>query len=190
VSATTSLGPVAGWLWSFDCAEDCDHAVGGLDVSFMYGRRKANETPYAWGLGVNGTFPFAEGYVQLRDSNRFPVGLGTRIGIPLGPGWQNAVYGRLDIPVTSNAKLLWNPAVFHNSTSSPNDANHGWFIGVVQGVGLEIGTGSSVTFTPSVALVWGRAEYENPQPHGPENRFFGTGALSVTLGRKVTRATP
>lgn len=152
----------------------------------MYGRRKENETPYAVGFGLNGTFPFAEGYLQLRDSDRLPLGVGARLGIPLGPGWQNSLYGRLDVPVTSNAKLLWNPAVFHNSTSSPNGANHGWFVGLVQGVGLELGTGS-ITVTPSVALVWGRAEYENPEQHGPETRLFGMGALSVTMGRKVTR---
>jgi hypothetical protein len=187
VSMTTSPGPVAGWLWSFDCSENCDDSIKGLDVTFMYGRRKSTAAPHAVGFGLNGTFPFAEGYLQLRDSDRLPFGVGARVGIPFGPGWQNGVYGRLDIPLASNAKLLWNPGLFHNSTSSPNGANHGWFVGVVQGVGLELGTGS-ITFTPSAALVWGRAEYENPNQHGPEDRLFGTGALSVTFGRKVTRA--
>jgi hypothetical protein len=177
---------VAGWLWSFDCSENCDDSIRGLDVTFTYGRRKSSEAPYALGVGLNGTFPFAEGYLQLRDSDRFPFGVGARAGIPLGPGWQNAVYARLDIPLSSNAKLLWNPAVFQNSTSSPNGANHGWFVGLVQGVGLELGTGS-ITFTPSAALVWGRAEYENPNQHGPETRLFGMGAMSVTFGRRVSR---
>jgi hypothetical protein len=185
-SAAPSPGPVAGWLWSFDCAEDCDHTVPGLDLTFAYGQRKDNETPYSIGLGSNSLFPFAEAYVQLRDGERFPFGLGARVGIPLGPGWENQLYARLDVPITRNARLLWNPGVFHNSTSSPNGANHGSFVGRVQGFGLELGAGV-LTLTPSVAIVWGRAEYTNPELHGPENRIFGMGALSLTLGRPVPR---
>jgi hypothetical protein len=187
LSVAASPGPVAGWLWSWECVADCDHDIAALDLTFTYGQRKSGEPPYAFGLGLNGTFPFAEGYLQLRSVERFPFGVGGRVGIPLGPGWENQLYGRLDVPITSDVRLLWNPAVVHNSTSSPNGSNHGSFIGLVQGVGLELGTGS-VTVTPSLALVWGRAEYRNPELHGPESRLFGTAALSVTAGRKVPRA--
>ena len=184
VASTSLVGPVAGWLWSYDCAADCDHSIQSLDLTLSYGKR--GETPFSIGIGLNGTSGFAEGYFQLRSAERFPFGVGGRLGLPIGPAWENQVYGRLDIPMGSSARLLWNPGVFHTSITSPNGANHGSFIGLVQGIGLELGSGA-VTFTPSVAAVWGRAEYNNPEQHGPENRLFGMGALSVTLGRKVPR---
>jgi hypothetical protein len=185
-SVTSPVGPVAGWLWSYDCAADCDHAIPSLDVTLAYGRRREETTPFAVGIGLNGTSGFAEGYVQLRSTERLPFGIGGRVGLPIGPAWENQVYGRLDIPLGPSARLLWNPSVFHTSITSPNGANNGSFLGLVQGIGLEIGSGS-VTVTPSVAVVWGRAEYHNPEQHGPENRVFGTGALSMTIGRKVPR---
>lgn len=182
-------GEQAMWFWSDECFR-CNSPIGGSDLALSYGFPNASGHPLALGLGLNGFYPYAEGYLQLGSSPNRPFGMGARLGLPLSTWKNHQVYARLDIPLDSAVVLLWNPGLVYHAGNSPNGENPGAFVGFVQGVGVQLGTGSGV-FTPSAALVIGRAHHRSgPELHGPEIRAFATAALSVTLGRKPLTKDP
>lgn len=55
-------GDDAAWFWSFDCAQNCDHLIPGGDFVFAYVPRTPASRPYSIGIGLNGVYPYAEGY--------------------------------------------------------------------------------------------------------------------------------
>lgn len=179
-------GPEAGWFWAFDCAQECDHPVWGVDLGLSYGWVGADTTrrpPVAVGVGVSGFSPYADGYVQLRRGRR-PLGVGARVGLPIGSWMEHQLYARYDVPLGTSARVLLNPALFVHHGNSPNGQNPGTFVAFVQGVGVEV-EGPYVSLMPSVALVAGhtrRSSYGRRVASG--GTAFGTASLRVTFHRR------
>lgn len=175
----------AGWFYSLDCTDDCGRMVAGADVQANYGwRRGVAGRPSTLAAGTSGLFPYVEGYVQL-GRGRVPYGVGARAGLPFPfARWaEHQLYGRVDLPLAPDMRLLLNPGLFVHRGTSPNGENRGSFAAFVQGVGLEVGTGR-VTVTPAVALVAGRAGRTSYGHRiGPTATVFPTASLGVALRR-------
>lgn len=150
-SLTTAPGDETGWFWSLDCAEDCSHPIASVDALYTYG--SAGERPYSLGAGVNGLYPYVEGYKQLNADSARAYGVGARVGIP-AIGWTNhQLYGRYDIGLGDGQRLLWNPGVFLHAGSSPNGQSRGHFLAMVQAVGMEH-RGARRTVVPRSRWSW------------------------------------
>jgi hypothetical protein len=177
-----SPGDAAGWFWSIECESHCNHAIAAMDFALAFGSTGA--MPVALGFGLNGTSPYVDGYLQLNKSRGLPFGVGARIGLPFESWNEHQVYGRLDIPLARDARLLYNPGVFYHTGTSPNGQNPGSFLGIVQAVGMEMGDGS-MTITPGLSLVLGRAERNSYGDQiGPEHRPFLTTSVAIAFKRK------
>lgn len=182
-SLASPPGDAAGWFWSLDCAQDCNHPIPGGDASFAYGHAGASR-PFTLGVGLNGVYPYLEGYVQLSRSERYPAGVGARVGIPMLSWHQHQLYARVDVPVARDVTVLWNPGIVYHTGNSPNGENPGRFLGLVQAVGVQAGSGP-IRLVPSAGVVWGRASRESyGEAIGPESRFFGFGAVSLQFSRR------
>jgi hypothetical protein len=182
-SVSTPPGDDAGWFWSYDCSEACNHAVVGGDVGVTYGWPGAPEgKAYALGVGTSGRYPYVDGYAQL-TRGRSPFGVGVRLGAPVSNWREHQLYGRYDVPLGARSRLLLNPAAFLHEGRSPNGENPGTFVGFVQGVGLLL-EGDRVSWTPAVALVAGRARRTSyGERFGPTTSVFGTASIGVTFHR-------
>lgn len=182
-SASTRPGDVAGWFWSYDCAQACDHPVVGGDIGLTYGwPGSGGSKAFALGAGASGTHPYVDGYLQL-GAGRHPFGIGARVGPPVTNWREHQLYGRYDVRVGGITRLLLNPAVFLHEGRSPNGENPGSFLGFVQGIGLLL-EGERVSWTPAVALVAGRAQRTSSgQRYGPVGSVFGMASVGVTLHR-------
>jgi hypothetical protein len=187
-SLSTPPGDAAGWFWSFDCAQACDHPVVGGDLGFTYGlARDGGERPVALGVGTSGTFPYLDAYVQL-GAGRRPFGMGARFGLPATSWREHQLYARYDVGLGDKTRLLLNPALFLHEGRAPNGESPGSFVGFVQGVGLLF-EGERMSLTPSLALVAGRAQRNSyGQAHGPVGSIFGTASLGVTFHRRRSGA--
>jgi hypothetical protein len=187
-SRSTPPGDLASWLWSFDCAERCNHPIVGGDLGFTYGWRP-NSGPRAMtlGAGVSGVSPYVDGYVQLAAGPR-PFGVGARLGLPVLSWHDHQIYARYDIPIDAKSRVLLNPGVFVTEGQSPNGQSSGSFLGVVQGMGLQI-DGEYVSWTPAVAVVAGQSRRDRyGSRDGPTSSVFATASLGITLhGRRVQR---
>lgn len=184
-SLASPPGDDAAWFWSLDCASDCDHAITSMDLAFAYGTRSTAAPPMTFGFGLNGTSAYLETYLQLGRSKPLPFGVGARLGLPIESWHTHQVYGRLDVRLSQDARLLLNPGLFYHTGASPNGQNPGSFVGLVQGVGFELGSGSLV-ITPGLAAVWGRAERTSyGQTFGPTSRLFATVSLGITFRRST-----
>jgi len=183
-SLTTPPGDDAGWFWSFDCEQACNHPVAGGDAGVTYGWPQAGRAGgLAFGVGLSGTHPYVDGYVQL-GAGRRPFGVGARLGPPLTSWREHQLYGRLDVRLGPSARLLLNPALFLHEGRSPNGENPGSFVGFVQGVGVSL-EGDRVSWAPAVALVAGRARRDSyGRQFGPTRSVFGAASLGVTFHRR------
>lgn len=186
-SISTRPGDVAGWFWSFDCPQSCDHQVPGGDVGLTYGwPRRDGAGAFALAVGVSGVHPYVDGYVQLASGRR-PFGVGARLGPPVTSWREHQLYARYDMRLGGGRRLLVNPALFIHEGRAPNGESPGSFVGFVQGVGL-LHEGAYVSWTPAVALVMGRAQRTSyGQQYGPVWSMFGTASLGVTLHRRPER---
>jgi hypothetical protein len=144
---------------------------------------------FALTVGVNGTYPYADGYAQLSRQPRAAYGLGARIGIPIPAGNQlwnaYAVYARLDRPLRRRQRLVLNPGVFYHTAHA-----HGWatrpsFVALVQGVGLLL-EGNSVSLAPGLSVIAGRGQ--QPNYSRPFSTVFAMASVTVTVHRR--RAVP
>lgn len=184
-SVAANQGDLAGWFWSADCTQKCGHAMPSTDLGFAFGERPRGAMPYAVSLGLSGTFPYADAYVQLRDAASFPAGVGVRVAPPIQGWYEGQVYGRMDIPLSNRTRLLWNPGVFYHGGHSPNHQSTGSFRAVVQSIGLQFDVGH-VSITPSSSIVFGRATRTSyGQVYQPETRAFVTAAIGVTRRRQA-----
>lgn len=184
-SVSTPPGPEAGWFWSYDCAEACDHPVVGADIGFTHGwlGGRFGSYPVTLGAGLNGTHPYAEGFVQTAEGAR-PFGLGARLGLPLSGWYEHQIYARYDVRLGPSTRLLVNPAVFVHHGRSPNGENPGSFIAFVQGVGFLMER-ERVSIVPGASLVVGQAERNSyGRRYGPAMSVFGTASLGITLRRR------
>ena len=181
-SMSTPPGDVASWFWAYDCAQECNHPVGGGDVGFTYGWHPRGARAVALGVGISGVHPYLDGYIQLAEGQR-PFGVGARIGPPVTSWREHQLYARYDIPVGGSTRVLLNPAIFLHEGRAPNGASPGWFLGLVQGVGLQHES-ENISWTPSVAVVAARAQRNSyGRQYGPEASVFATASLGVTLHR-------
>ncbi len=155
-SVTSPPGDDAAWFWSL-CADHCDHAIAAPDINLGYGFVSATGPTGAVSLGISGTFPYVDGYLQLGKRERAAEGLGVRVGLPLG-GWnEHMVYGRIDRPLGRHQRLLLNPGIFYHGGNSPNGENPGTFLGLSQGFGLLF-EGTHASFAPGVTLIVARVD--------------------------------
>jgi hypothetical protein len=183
-SMSTLPGEVAGWFWTLDCEAKCNSAIVGTNAGFAYGWSAASrQRGFELGAGVNGVYPYVDGYVQL-SGGRTPFGLGAQVGLPVTSWREHQIYARYDIPLGERRRLLLNPAGFLHEGESPNGENPGTFRGFVQGVGLLL-DGQRVSWTPAVTVVAGRAERRSyAQQFGPESSVLFVGSLGVTFHRR------
>lgn len=181
-SLSTPVPDATGWFWSFDCAQDCGHAIPGGDVGVTWGTSRARAGAFALGVGMSGAHPYIDGYLQL-GAGRQPFGLGVRLGPPVTSWREHQLYARWDARLGGATRLLLNPALFVHEGRSPNGENRGSFVGFVQGIGL-LHVGERVSWGPSVAIVAGRARRTSyGQSYGPERAVFGTASLGMTWHR-------
>jgi hypothetical protein len=183
-SVSTPPGDVAGWFWSYDCVQACDHPVSGGDAGLTYGRPRGGGGA-AVGVGLNGLHPYVDAYVQL-GAGRRPFGVGARVGPPLTSWREHQLYARYDVRLGGATRLLLNPALFLHEGRAPNGASPGTFLAFVQGVGLLF-EGERVSWAPAIALVAGRAQRNGyGQQYGPVWSVFGTASLGTTFHRRRT----
>ena len=177
-------GDDIAWFYSTDCSSECNKAIVGGDVSAAYGHRGADGSlVYAVGAGINGEYPYVEGYLQLDRGTGNPWGLGLRVGIPIS-GWnEHQLFGRYDIPLSDGTRILLNPTLFYHTGNSPNDENPGWFISFVQGCGWMI-PGRIMDITPALSLAVAYGERDSYGTDlGSFTSLFGTASLVVTMHR-------
>ena len=180
-SASTPPGDVAGWFWSYDCAQDCNHPVVGGDVGLTYGWRGPRAV--ALGAGLSGEYPYVDGYLQL-GAGRQPFGVGVRVGPPVTSWREHQLYGRYDVRLGATSRLLVNPGLFLHEGRAPNGENPGTFFGFVQCLGVLI-PGDRVSWTPAVALIAGRARRSSyGQRYGPAHPVLATASLGITWHRR------
>ena len=122
-----------------DCAEVQSPIVGATWLHVL----ATGRWPAPWrSARVSGVSPYVDGYVQL---GRRPaaIRLGARLGLP-ALGWHDhQVYARYDIPVTRSRACSSTSGCVLTRGTPRTDASTGSFLGVVQGVGLQIeGTSS------------------------------------------------
>jgi hypothetical protein len=184
VSGSTPPGDLASWIWSFDCADRCNHSIVGGDLGFTYGWRPDHgPRAMAIGAGISGVSPYVDGYVQLAGGPR-PFGVGARLGLPALSWHDHQLYARYDIPINHESRLLLNPGVFLSEGHSPNGQSSASFLGVVQGVGLQI-EGEYVSWTPAVAVVAGQSRRDRyGSRDGPTSSVFATASLGMALHRR------
>ena len=121
--------------------------------------------------------------MQLAGGPR-PFGVGARLGIPAWSWRDHQIYARYDIPIGGETRVLLNPGVFLHEGTSPNGQNSGSFLGVVQGMGLQI-EGEYVSWTPAVAVVAGQSRRNRyGRRDGPVSSVFATASMGMTLHRR------
>ena len=185
---TSDVGPDVGWFFGDECSP-CEGAMPGTDIGLHYGHAPAGPDRKAFtiGLGVNGVWPYAEAYMQLRRSSAAPFGLGLRLG-GISNWRQGQIYGRVDRRLSPGRTLLWNPGVFYHGGRSPNGQNPGRVWALVNGFGLELAKGF-VAFTPSVSLVAAHGEHSTFSTAPTSGaRVFGTAGAALTLRRPPPRS--
>jgi hypothetical protein len=181
-SISTPPGDGAAWFWSFDCASECDRAIGGFDAALAIGQ--TGRTPFAVGAGLNGLeYPYLEGYVQV-GSGASPYGVGARLGVPVTSWVQHQIYGRYDVRLANGRRLLLNPGLFYHGGNSPNGENPGHFLAFVQGVGVLL-EGERTSVVPAVSVVAGRGEREGfGGEDGPFTSIFAAASVSISWHRR------
>lgn len=136
-SVASTPGELAGWFWSLYCVQNCANPIIGVDLAYASGRAIESAQPYSIGGGVNGLFPYVEGYLQLDTARARPYGIGARIGIPWY-GWsEHQVYARMDWRVRNRTRLLWNPGIVVHTGGSENGMSRGTFIFVSERHGVK-----------------------------------------------------
>jgi hypothetical protein len=187
-SIASNPGEDAGWFWEADDCAGCSGPVRALDVGFSLGVAGTEQNrPSEWEVGLDGLTPYVGGYGQLQRGERSASGFGARFGIPWPVTWSHSqLYLRYDRLLDGGTRLLWNPALLVHAGNSPNGENPGVFVGLVNGVGVQL-QGAFATLVPSAALVVGsRSRSSYGQSEGTSATVFGSAALSVTLhGRRA-----
>jgi len=175
----------SGWFWSLDCASRCGHVILAPELAFTWGTVEPGTTPVAVSAGINGAFPFVDLYAQLHEGDR-PAGVGGRAGTT-GTWHELRLYGRYDIPIDEGARVLLNPAFFMLTGNSPNGANPGHFLALVQTVGIEA-RGERFSAVPGASLVLGRGSRTSSGNRiGPFTTLFATLSIRLSIRRRPAR---
>jgi hypothetical protein len=179
---TTMVPDEAAWFWSFDCASDCGRTVPAVGIEYMHGLVETG-TPIEVGAGFAGVFPYARAYFQLGRGS-LPWGAGLELGMPLDNSWhEHRLFGRMDVPLKQNTRLLLNSSLFLHAGNSPNGQNPGSFVAFVPAAGVQL-RGRRTEAIPSVALVVGRGTRESYGTQlEPFNAVFAIVSMSLTVHR-------
>ena len=71
LTLATPPGDAAAWFWAWDCPYRCNRALLSPGLALNHGvRPEAGGLPYELGVGMSGTYPFLQGYVQLESRDR------------------------------------------------------------------------------------------------------------------------
>jgi hypothetical protein len=184
VSAMSPPGEDAYSFWAEDCYR-CNKWIPGLYAEMTRGRVSVDGTRgHEFSAGIDAFSPFVGAYKQLGKSERSAYGIGGRVALPLVSWNWSQVYGRYDRILRPGQRLLVNPAVLLHWGNSPNGENPGYYVGLVQGVGLEKeGDGASFIPAVSVGLLHGaRSSYSLPEVSF--TTAFATASIAVVLHRK------
>lgn len=153
-SIASPPGDETAWFYAFNCASDCNEVLSGGDIGLSFSHVPEKGTPFTFGLGSNGLYPYAEGYWQIARSERRPFGVGARLGLSVWSWTQHQVYARFNRPSDEGSTFLWNPGIIYHTGNSPNGENRGSFLGLVQSFGWEF-TGDGPALLPSLSVVFG-----------------------------------
>jgi hypothetical protein len=189
-SAMSPPGADAYWFWAFDC-DGCNQWIPGLYAEMTRGSVSADGTRgHEFSAGMDAFSPFVGAYKQLGKSERSAYGIGGRVALPLISWNWSQVYGRYDRILRPGQRLLVNPAVLLHWGNSPNGENPGYYVGLVQGVGMQE-EGDHASFIPavSVGLLSGKRS-SSGQPERSFTTAFATASLTVVLHRKRAPASP
>ncbi len=187
LSFGTPPGRTASALWGDDYF-GFSSLVPGIEGGLAYGwRPEQGPAGVAVTVGASGLLPYVDGYLQLREGRR-PFGVGARVGIPVDDGSEHQLYGRYDVPLSASTRLLLNPGIVIRDAGSVSGesgrVDRGSFVGFMQGVGVMF-EGTNVTWTPSLGLVAGRAEYRAFSfPPDRQAAVYATFSLGVTYHRR------
>jgi hypothetical protein len=134
--------------------------------------------------GFDALSPFVGAYKQLGKNERGAYGIGGRVGLPLLSWSSSQVYGRYDRILRPGQRLLVNPAVLLHWGNSPNGENPGYYVGLVQGVGLESESDRD-SFIPAVSVGVLHGEGSSyGESRGSFTTAFATASIAVVLHRK------
>jgi hypothetical protein len=184
LSATTPPGEDAYWFWAFDCYR-CNAPVPGLYGEMTLGNVSADGARgNELSAGIDGFSPFVGAYTQLAKGERSAYGIGGRLALPITSWNWSQVYGRYDRLLGPGQRLLLNPAVVLHWGNSPNGENPGHYLGLVQGVGMEM-EGDHVSFIPAASVVLLRGKRTSyGQSDGSFTTAFATASIGVVFHRK------
>lgn len=187
-STTTPPGEDVYWFSAYDCYR-CNKPVSALYTELTLGSAapdgaRGNE----FSAGFDGVMPFIGAYRQLAKSERSAYGIGGRLGLPIISWNSSQVYGRYDRLLGPGQRLLLNPAVVLHWGNSPNGENPAYFVGLAQGVGLELER-DRLSFIPAASVVLLRGERSNHgDSGGPFTTAFATASVAVVFHRKRSPA--
>lgn len=85
-SIASPPGDETAWFYAFNCASDCNEVFSGGDIGLSFSHVPEKGTPFTFGLGSNGLYPYAEGYWQIARSERVPSALARDLACPCGAG--------------------------------------------------------------------------------------------------------
>lgn len=179
LAVTTPPGDEVAWFYSLECSSSCNRSIGAIELGFDVGRRIGTGSPWSWGMGFNGSFPFLEAYFQRDTTRGHAFGVGGRLGFAMD-GWaQHQVYLRFDRPLDGDRVLMIDPGLIYHQGHSPNGANTGSILGLVVGFGVERPGGFWVP-TVSAGITHAGHTVAGTQ-YGPELRAFLAGGLLFRL---------
>ncbi|HEY0035297.1 MAG TPA: hypothetical protein VGB66_01355 [Longimicrobium sp.] len=189
-STTTPPGEDVYWFSAYDC-HSCNKPVTALYTELTLGSVNPNGTRgRELSAGLDGFVPFLGAYAQLGKTNRSVYGIGGRLGLPIISWSTSQVYGRYDRLLGPGQRLLLNPAVVVHWGNSPNGENPAHFVGLSQGVGVEL-EGNRVSFIPAASVVALRGERSSyGTSDGPFTAAFATASVAVVFHRKRSPAPP
>ena len=177
-TVTAPPGELPGWIWSFDCAEGCNHSIPGLELGVFHGVSDSTNGHYFGAGFVAPLNPFVEAYWQFSEKSR-ARGMGGRLGIPLS-GWADSrIFYRHDLGagVTSNTNFVI------ATGSSPNGANSATFLALVQSFGL-IERGARTSFIPAISVGVTRTVRTRYEERETAVGFLGVLSLGFELHRQ------
>lgn len=145
-SATAPPGELAGWMWSFDCAEGCNHGIPGLEIGYGRGISDSTRAWYVEGGAALPVTPYLEVYRQVGDRSR-PRGFGVRVGAPVAGWGEYRAFYRTD----PRPNLTANTHLVVASGHSPNGESSATFIALIQSFG-RMSNGATSGFIPSFSF--------------------------------------
>ncbi len=185
LTVSTPPGDLTAWFYSFECVDECNHAIVSPGVALRFGRvPQGGGRPFELGAGFSGMFPYAAGYVQLKRAPH-AFGVGARIGIPSW-GWQeHALFARYDL-TSGSTRVVFSPHFLLHHGGSANGFNRGYFAAFAPAFGVQMFSDEGIPVTASLIPVFGksgrwRGVFEGTRDY--EWPVFLVAGLSLTFQR-------